>query len=104
LSQIRKGGEEMKYISFMEYCLEDTDKILEKEKPYMEETKKFPEKYPKTLFPEHGMSGEAKAFEVIEATPEQLINEAIFWMPEVKFKFVPIFESSKVTEAYLKSK
>jgi len=94
----------MKYISFMEYCLEDVDKILEKEKPYVEETRKFPEKYPKELFPAHGMSGEAKDFEVIEATPEQLINEVIFWMPEIRFKFVPIFESSKVTEAYLKSK
>jgi len=94
----------MKYISFMEMCLEDWDKILEKEKPYMEEREKFPEKYPKTLFPEHGMGGEAKVFEVIEATPEQLINEAVFWMPEVKFKFVPIFESSKISEAEKKKK
>lgn len=71
---------------------------------YQEEREKFPENYTKTLFPEHGMGGEFKSFEVIEATPEQLINEAIFWRPEVKYKFVPIFESSKVAEAYLKSK
>lgn len=90
---IKRGGEEMKYISFMEYCLEDSDKILKKERLYKEEDKKFPDKYPKSIFPEHDMGGEAKSFEIFEATPQQLLNEVAFWTPEVKFKFVPIFEA-----------
>jgi len=94
----------MKYISFMEYRFEDFDKILKKEKLYEEEDKKFPEKYPKSIFPEHDMGGEAKSFEIFEATPEQLINEAAFWTPEIKFKFVPITESPKFTKAYQKSR
>jgi len=100
----KRRGEEMKYISFMEYCFEDFDKILEKEKRYEEEDKKFPGKYPKSIFPEHDMGGETRSFEVFEATPEQLLNEAVFWAPEVKLKFVPITESSKLTNAYQKSR
>ena len=83
----------MRYISFMEYCFEDADKILKKEKLYKEEDRKFPDKYPKSIFREHDMGGEAKSFEIFEGTAEQMLNEVAFWTPEVKFKFVPIFES-----------
>jgi len=100
----KRRGEERKYISFAEHCFEDFDKILEKEKRYGEEDKKFPGKYPKSIFPEHDMGGETKSFEVFEATPEQIINETVFWAPEVKFTFVPITESPKFWIAYQKSR
>ena len=94
----------MKYIAYWEYDFGDVDKVLEKLELYMEEVEKFPQKYPKELFPEHETLEGAKGFVIIEATPDQLINEALFWLPELKYKFVPIFEGAKVVEAYKKLK
>jgi len=91
----------MNYIAFWEYCPEDFDKVIEKYKQRM----KMPEKFPKILFPPHGMGGEHKGFTLYEnVTPEQLINIVLHYRPEMKLKFVPILETAKVIELYQKMK
>jgi len=95
----------LNYIAFWEYCPEDFDKVIEKYKQVMAEREKGTEKFPKRLFPAHGMGGEPKGFTLYEnPTPEQLTNVVLHYMPEMKFKFVPIFESDKVIELYQKMK
>ena len=95
----------MKYICFWEFKPEDFDKILEKYKQAMEEREKGSEKFPKIIFPPHGMDGEWKGFTIYEnVTPEQMINMAFYFAPEEKLKFVPIFEVAKAVELYQKMK
>ena len=94
----------MKYIVFFEFCPEDFNKVIEKFLEFAEDSEKHPEKYPEILFPSHSMAGETKGFEVVEATPDQIANDTLFWMELVTLKFVPIFESAKIVEKYLKSK
>ena len=97
----------MKYMCFWECKPEDADKILEKWTKREEERKKDPEvdaKYTKVIFPPHTMGGLDKGFSIDEASPEQLVNTTMFWFPEMKVKFVPIYDIAKITELYLKSK
>ena len=93
----------MNYIAFWEYCPEDFDKVIEKYKQV--EREKGTEKFPKRLFPPHGMGGEHKGFSLFEnVTPEQLMNMVLHYAPEMKLKFVPILETAKVIELYQKMK
>ncbi|MCP8305079.1 MAG: hypothetical protein H3Z50_06420 [archaeon] len=95
----------MKFIAFWEFKPEDFDKVIEKYKQAMAEREKGSEKFPKFLFPPHSMGGEWKGFAIYEnATPEQLTNVALFFAPEEKVKFVPIFDSAKAVELYMKMK
>jgi hypothetical protein len=41
---------------------------------------------------------------VVEATSEQTVNGILYWYPELKLKYMPIYESAKITEQYMKSK
>lgn len=96
----------MRYICFWESKPEDADKILEKWTKREEERKKDPEvdaKYTKVIFPPHFIS-HTKGFSVDEASPEQLMNTTLFWFPEMKVKFIPIYDAAEWTELYLKSK
>jgi hypothetical protein len=95
----------MNYIAFWEFSPEDFDKVIEKTKHAMAEREKGSEKFPKILFPPHGMGGEWRGFTIYEnATPEQLLNTMLYYAPEEKVKFVPIFDSAKAMEHYLKMK
>ena len=95
----------MKFIAFWEFKPEDMDKVIEKYKQAMAEREKGSEKFPKILFPPHSMGGEWKGFTIYEdATPEQLTNVALFFAPEEKAKFVPIFDSAKAIELFMKMK
>ncbi|MCK4953573.1 hypothetical protein KAS14_07295 [Candidatus Bathyarchaeota archaeon] len=94
----------MKYIVFWEFKPEDLDKLIELDRQHEGNRKKFPNKYSKVLFPSHGMSGETKGFTIVETTPEKIINSTLFFMPVMKLKYVPIIESAKIMEQYLKSK
>ena len=73
----------MKYIAYWEYDFKDADKVLEKLELQEKEIEKFPQKYPKELFPSHETLEGAKGFDIIEATQDQLRNEALFWLPEL---------------------
>ena len=96
----------MKYICYFEFNPEDTDKIMKKWLKREEERKKDPEvdaQYTKVIFPPH-QTGYCEGFSVDEATPTQLLNTTMFWFPEVRVNFMPIYDMEKVTELYLKSK
>jgi len=102
----KKGiGDEMNYIGFWEYSPEDFDKVIELFRQATVEREKGTGKFPKILFPSHGIGGEHKGFTVYEnATPEQLTNLVLHYTPVMKFKILPIFESAKVVELYQKMK
>lgn len=94
----------MKYIAFWEFCPEDLDKVIEKYNALLEGREKAPEKYAETLFPPHSMGGENKGFTIVEATPEQMTNTILHYMPVMKLKYVPILESRKIIETRMKMK
>ena len=91
----------MKCICFWEFEPEDFDKIIEKYKQAMEDRANVPDKFPKILFGPYSLGGEWKGFTVYDATPEQMTNLALHYMPEEKVKFVPTFDSKKAIERYL---
>jgi len=94
----------VKYILFWEFCPEDFDKVIERYLALGKEVEKHPDKYPKVIFSSHSMAGETKGFEIVEATSEQMTDAIIFWKGDLTLKFVPILESAKIVESYLKSK
>ena len=94
----------MKYIVFWEFCPEDFDKVLERYQAFFADGEKHPGKYPKTIFSSHSMAGETKGFEIVEATLEQMADDIGFFMGFIELKYVPILESVKLIESYLKSK
>ena len=94
----------MKCICFWEFEPEDFDKMVEKYKQAMEDREKFPDKFPTILFGPYSLGGEWKGFTVYDATPEQMTNLALHYMPEEKLKFIPIFDPKKAIELYLEMK
>jgi hypothetical protein len=95
----------LKFIGFWEYCLEDVDRVVEKFKKMTAEREKETEKYPKLVFGPYHIGGESKGFTVFETDSiDQLTNTTVHYLPEMKWKFMPIHESGKVAELYLKSK
>jgi hypothetical protein len=101
----REEVSKLKFIGFWEYALEDTDKVLEKFMKMTAEREKGSEKYPKLIFGPYHIGGESKGFTIFETDNiDQLTNTTIHYIPEMKWKFVPIHESSKTAELYLKSK
>ena len=69
-----------------------------------QESEKNPGKYPEYIFPAHSIGGQTKGFSVVEATPEQTVNGILYWHPELKLKYMPIYETAKIMEQYMKSK
>lgn len=101
----KRSVEEVKYIAFFELDPEDFEKVIEKYRQGLAEIEKGTEKYPKPLSEPYGMGGEFKGFQLYETdNPEQLVNLALYYAPEMKHKFVPIFEVAKVIELYQKTK
>ncbi|MEM2926022.1 MAG: hypothetical protein QXO94_00970 [Candidatus Bathyarchaeia archaeon] len=95
----------MKFVKFWEICPEDIDKGIPKFLKLLEEMKKVPNKYPKYLVPPHGIGEVFKGISIMEADNEdQLINYILAVTPEFKIKFVPLIESSKAIETFIKTK
>jgi len=95
----------VKFIGFWEYCPEDTEKVIQKFRQMTIEREKGTEKFAKLIFGPFGMGGETKGFSVYETDDmDKLTNISAFYMHEMKFKFIPIQESSKAAELYLKVK
>jgi len=94
----------LKYIVFWDFHPEDMDKVIKKTVNMLQEAKKNPGKYPEYIFPPHSIGGQTKGFSVVEATPEQTVNGILYWHPELKLKYMPIYETAKITEQYMKSK
>jgi len=101
----------MKFIGFFEYRSEDMEKAIEMLKAVTAERQKSPEKYAKIIFgpfnlqPRTVMDGEFEGFCVYETDdPEKLVNLQIAYNPVVRFKMVPILETSKAVELVEKMK
>ena len=92
----------MKYIWFWEFCPKDMDKVIEKAEKRTKDEEKNPEKYATTLYPSHSLGGQTKGFAIVEATPEQCRNTIMYYSPELKVKYVPLYETSKLIEEYRK--
>lgn len=94
----------MKYIAFWEFCPEDFDKVVDKYLKMREDREKNPDKYPEVLFPSHSTAGKTEGLQVVEATADQIMDAVLYWRPLLKLKYVPLIESAKIVEKYLKSK
>jgi hypothetical protein len=74
----------------------------------MEDLKKNPEKYPKMVFPPHLIStegGKANGVTIIETDDEEkLIDFLLNVWPEQNCKIVPLLDTAKLGEIYLKMK
>ena len=95
----------MKVVKYYEFALEDQDEMFEKWGKYLEKSAKTPEKYPKYIFPPHGVGQAMKGISIMEAdNEEQLINYLIELSPPLMCKFEPLIDSTKYIESYMKSK
>lgn len=95
----------MKYAKFWEFRPEDMDEAVIVWGNYLEESKRTPEKYPTYLYPPHGFGDITKGISIMEAdNEEQLINYMLALSPPIQIRFVPLVDSSKVVETYLKLK
>ena len=94
----------MKYIVFWEFCPEDMDKVIESSLKAQKESEKNPEKFAKYIMTPQSIGGQTKGFSVVEATPEQMVNSVLHWHPELKMKYMPIVDTAKFIEQYMKSK
>ena len=57
----------------------------------------------KIVYGPYNFNGETKGFTVYETDdPDQLANIAIFYGPEETFKFVPLIDTRKTAELWLK--
>ena len=100
----------MKFMTFHEYDVEDTEKVIEKFKQRLEESEKEPDKFPKILLGpfamgEYDSPGLVKNVTIHEVDdPNQLLTLAIFFSPEISYRFVPLFESSIAIQLYMQMK
>ena len=95
----------MKFIAFFEWDPKDREKARKKLSKLLEERKKYPDKYPKDLSKAQYLGTLSKGFNIYEAkNEEQLINFTLHYSPELKVKWVPLLESTKVTEIWDKMK
>ncbi len=86
----------MKYIGFWEFDPKDFDKVLKK---YVDQDS-WPD-FPETISEGFGLGGEFRGFQLYETdNPEHLTNLSLYYMPEMEFNFIPIFEVAKVVERY----
>ena len=95
----------MKVVKFWKLSEENMDKGIAKFGKLLEEMKKAPQKYPKYITPPHGIGSVFKGMSILEAdNEEQLVNYILAVTPEFKIKFMPLIESSKAIEIYMKTK
>ena len=94
----------MKYLVYWEFCPENLEKVIKKFVEYQKEHEKNPGKYQEYLYPPQAFAGQTKGFSIVEATPEQINNVAMYWTPLLTFKYKPIGDSAKFVEQYMKSK
>ena len=93
----------MKCIVYWEYCPEDVDKVIAKNKEQHTRMEQDPNWMGKYVFPAHS-TGQCEGFSIVEVNQQQMTTAQAFWFPLMKLKFVPIIESSKQVEARMKLK
>jgi len=95
----------MQFIGFFEYKAEDSAKVIEKLRQRQAEWKKGVEKFVKPVYGPYNFNGERKGFSVYETdNPDDLMSVATFYAPEMVWKFVPLIDSGKGAEIWLKMK
>jgi len=97
----QEGGDRgVKFITFWQFSREDDDKVVAKNRSLVEEKKKFPDKFPRVVYPAHMMGIGDKSFSVYEADDErQFQNLIMHYFPEVYLEIIPIFPVSAFPEA-----
>ena len=104
-TKIKGGGDWLKFIGFFEYDLKDTDEVVDRFRRITAEREKGTQKYPKLLDGPYTIGGESKVFAIYETdNMDTITNLTIYYIPVLRMKFLPIHESSKVVELYLKSR
>jgi hypothetical protein len=97
----------MLFIVFFEYSAENIQKVIEKFGQLTVEREELTRegRIPKLVFGPYHFNGQAKGFSVYETDdPDQLMNFAIFYLPEMTIKWVPLIESRKAAELWMKMK
>ena len=95
----------MQLIAFWEYKAEDIPKVIEKLSQMTAEREKGTERVAKIVYGPYNFNGETKGFTVYETDdPDKLMNLAIFYGPEMTWKFVPLIDTKKAAELWLKMK
>ncbi len=93
----------MLFIGFFEYNADDADKVIEKFTQLMAERSDGSERFPKLVFGPYHFDGEDKGFGVYETDDaERLMSLTVFYTPLMKWKFVPLIESKKAVELWVK--
>lgn len=93
----------MLFIGFFEYKAEDADKVIEKFTQIMAKRQVETEKFAKLVFGPCHFDGENKGFGVYETDdPDKLMGLNVFYTPLMKWKFIPIIDSRKAVELWVK--
>lgn len=93
----------MLFIGFFEYNANDADKVIAKFTQIMAERKTETEKFGKLIFGPYHFAGEDKGFGVYETDdPDKLMSLSVFYTPLLKWKFIPLIESGKAVELWVK--
>jgi hypothetical protein len=98
------GSDKMRFIGIAEFNLEDYDKAVSKNKELQEERRKYPDRYPRKILLENGetteffMGSAHKAFVLYEGTENQIANLGQRWIPEAKWKFIPIYKTPLIVK------
>ena len=95
----------MKYLKYWDVPDDKMDEAIQKWGAYLEKSQKTPEKYPRYIFPPHGMGKASGGVSIMEAdNEEQLINYMVELTPPMTLEFVPLIDSNKFIETYIKHK
>lgn len=93
----------MQFIGFFEYNADDADKVIEKFTQIMAERQTGTEKFAKLVFGPYHFNGEDKGFGIYETDdPDKLMSLSVFYTPLMKWKFIPIIDSRKAVELWVK--
>jgi hypothetical protein len=97
----------MRYIGIFKVKTDDNSKMVAKYRAVQEERKLFPDRYPKPLKLEDGSIARGrislnKGIYLYDGTPEQTINLAVRYHPEMEIKFIPCLNPVKIREAFEK--
>jgi hypothetical protein len=91
------------FIGFFEYNADDADKVIAKFTQIMAERQTETEKFGKLVFGPYHFAGEDKGFGVYETDdPDRLMSLSVFYTPLLKWKFIPLIESGKAVELWVK--
>ena len=94
----------MRFQVLFEFDHKNLFKAMEKEKEYVKEVKKNPDKYPKRIFPMHVTVDKFGGFYVVEATHEQLGRLSNYFGSLLNYKFIPVMEAAPAMDISMETK